>query len=283
MKLHRLHFLFSVLVAFFTCKSAALAVGSGTVDLFDRFRPSCPADLSTIRQFDASLAEISGDECVWVAVFRTSNNKPSVFVRDEFLNAMRLSTGAINSDQQASIPEGIEKKDMSKEVPVAVARLTPSKDFEGCHVLDYMRCLLKKEDTNPSCDGGSEHTEAVCVAIDSLLLHHLQNNPQRFDNAIRTKSTIVTAALLEARGFEPVEGLYSDMATHLCSLEACMSKYADRAVSTAVKAPGSRERSLQILSLLSMVDRQKDLKASQEAQNSGDDDYDPWANMKSFI
>jgi hypothetical protein len=62
-----------------------------------------------------------------------------------------------------------------------------------------------------------------------------------------------------------------------------MSKYAERAVSTVVKAPGSRERSLQILSLLGMLDRQKDLKASREAQNSGDDDYDPWANMKSFI
>lgn len=276
--------LLAIPVAFFAVQSASFSMPAedAAFALFDRFRPTCPADISIIQQFDPKLAESSGENCIWVAIFRTSNNKPSVFVRDEFLNAMRLSTGADSSNQQANTP-GIETKDMSNELPVAVARLTPSTDFDGCHVLDNMRCLLKKENINPSCDGGSEHTEALCVAIDALLLHHLKNKPDRFENAIRTKSTLVSGTLLEERGFIPIDGLYTDMATHTCSLDACMGKYADRVVTTSAKGPGARERALQILSLLGQLDRMEDLKAAEQAQIRGNDDYDPWANMKSFI
>jgi len=248
----------------------------------DRFRPSCPADLSMIQHFDPSLAEASGTDCVWVAIFRSSNNKPSV--RDEFFTAMQWAT-------DDNVDSGIERNYVmsnSDETPVAVARLTPSKVFDGCYVLDNMRCLLKKENTDFTCDGGSEHTEALCVAIDSLLIQYLKQNTQRFHTSIRTKSTLVSGALLEERGFIPVDGLHPDMATHVSSLDACMTRYATRAVSTtsttATLTHGARERALQIISLLAKVDRHEDLTASNvQAQNNADDDYDPWAKMKSFF
>ena len=75
--------------------------------LFDRFTAQCPAHLDSIRQFAPGLlrvptssdAERNDDDAaaeneeVWVAVFRSNNNQPSVLVRDEFLHAMRSATG----------------------------------------------------------------------------------------------------------------------------------------------------------------------------------------------
>ena len=84
--------------------------GSSTFTLFDRFRPECPANPQSIHSFDPSLWQqqqepraaakskttAAEEEPIWVAVFRTSNNAPSVFVKDEFLNAMRLATGGLS-------------------------------------------------------------------------------------------------------------------------------------------------------------------------------------------
>lgn len=257
--------------------------------LFDRFRPSCPADIGAIRLFEESLVGNDHPSATWVAVYRTANNKPSVFVKDEFLNAMRVAT-SVSTEKMSESKDSLETTSKSllesTESPVAVARLTPSIDFDDCWVMDSMRCMLKKEKTDAACDGGSEHTEALCTAIDQVLIQHLTNHKgDRFDGAIRTKATLVSAPLLEERGFQEVQSLSKDMATHTCSLDACMTAYADRAVSTTGKGQGARDRALQICSLLGQIDRENDLKASAESSGDGrdvDDDYDPWANMKKF-
>lgn len=267
----------------------------GSFALFDRFRPACPVDIGAIRLFDPSLADDSGcdsSDTTWVAVYRSANNKPSVFVKDQFLNAMKMATSVSTDVPRSSVPtEGIEvaRNNMLQlsESPVAVARLTKSSDFDNCWVLDNMRCILKKEDTNADCDGGSEHTEALSVAIDSVLIHHLTNNRNcdefHFDGAIRTKATLVSAPLLLLRGFKEVTSLSRDMATHTCSLDACMESYANRAVSTAAKGPGARERALQICSLLGQLDREKDLRSSAAKASEEKDDYDPWAGANRFL
>jgi hypothetical protein len=87
-----------------------------TYTLFDRFRAVCPADEAWVRQFDASLIEDSGDssgvsatgdssgeqeqqdqKSVWVAVYRSNNNKPSVLVKDSFLQAMKSATDSVST------------------------------------------------------------------------------------------------------------------------------------------------------------------------------------------
>jgi hypothetical protein len=276
-------------------KSFSVPLGSdGSLALFDRFRSTCPADVGAIRLFDATLLDSNDDAAVtWVAVYRSANNKPSVFVRDQFLSAMQSATAAVRIDApRSSAPtEGIEvARDnilQMVEAPVAVARLIKSADFENRWILDSMRCLLKKEETNPDCDGGSEHTEALSVAIDSVLIHHVMSNRQQenfiFDGAIRIKATLVSAPLLELRGFKEVTSLSKDMATHVCSLDACMESYATRAVSSSAKGPGAHERALQICSLLGQIDRERDLKLSAATANAKDDDYDPWAGASRFL
>jgi hypothetical protein len=268
----------------------------GSFALFDRFRSTCPADIGAIRLFDASLVEdhhAVDKKATWVAVYRSANNKPSVFVRDQFLSAMQSATASVHTDApRSSAPtEGIEvQRDtilQMTEAPVAIARLTKSSDFDNRWVLDNMRCLLKKEETNPDCDGGSEHTEALSVAIDSVLIHHVMSNRQDenfvFDGAIRTKATLVSAPLLELRGFKEVTSLSRDMATHVCSLDACMESYAARAVTSSAKGPGARVRALQICSLLGQIDRERDLRLSAEIANDKNDDYDPWAGANRFL
>ena len=292
----------------------------GSFALFDRFRPTCPADVGAVRLFDTSLVTVGDDNDhpvqaaaateTWVAVYRSANNKPSVFVKDQFLNAMRIATSVPTAVPTGAPNEGIETTRNSileaTETPVAIARLTLSLDFENCWLLDNMRCMLKKEETNSDCDGGSEHTEALSVAIDSVLIHHLTNNRNRhsdtenpnanahfiFDGTIRTKATLVSAPLLEQRGFKEVTSLSRDMATHTCSLDACMESYASRAVSTsnskagAAKGPGARKRAIHICSLLGQIDRENDLKLSASAAKSEeenvDDEYDPWAGLNNL-
>lgn len=273
------------------CLSTAPENG-GSFSLFDRFQPRCPADIGSIKRFNPSLAENDDPYSTWVAVFRSSNNKPSVFVKDEFLNAMRTATSPDISPERSQLVsknDGIENTSSSimesTETPVAVARLTPSPDYEKCWILDNMRCLLKKEETNEDCDGGSEHTEALCVAIDSILMRHLTENREApFDGAIRTKATLVSGTLLENRGFQEVQSLSKDMASHTCSLDACMESYANRVVSTAAKAVGARDRAMAICSLLGQIDRAKDLKTPDtKCEDDEDEDYDPWAGVKQFL
>lgn len=266
--------------------SAPQGNDASTFALFDRFRCTCPADVSSVQLFDPSLIDEHQENHVWVAVFRSGNNKPSVLIRDEFLDAMRSATGAVN-EAPLSNHISVESASFVKaQKPVAVARLRRSEDFQDVWVMDCMRCALKKENIDATCDGGSEYLEAISVAIDTLLQHHLQT-VQCFEGAIRTKATIHSGPLLENRGFVPVKTLQKDMASHVSSLDACLEKYAGRSVATDVaKSPGSRQRALEIVSLLGRLNREKEMKLAKERRKDNDDDqenYDPWAGMKRFL
>lgn len=261
--------------------------------LFDRFQPICPADLASVRRFDPTLVDDDDDaNCVWVAVFRSSNNKPSVMIKDDFLLAMRAAvdtaTVSAPTSTDVKVRNSFETSDASvlAKTPVAVARLRPSPDFETCWVLDSMRCVLKKENTDQACDGGSEHTEALSSGIDALLRFYLQTEKQ-FEKAIRTKATLVSGILLEERGFRPVESLQKDMATHVSSIDRCMENYASRSVSDIGKSPGARQRALEIVSLLAQVDRDADLKNPAHANENdalgGGEDFDPWSSVKRYL
>jgi len=267
----------------------------------DRFQATCPADPSCIEQFDPSLIQKKYDEegtenSVWVAVYRSNQNQPSVFVRDEFFHVMSVATtmdtssssASSSSSFKASWPEKLQTP-LARQKPVAVAQLRASPDYEGKGVIDSLRCALKKEDTDEACDGGSEFLEALGVGLDSLVLHHLKKQSRRdgddestisFEGAIRTKATLFSNRLLEERGFSPVENLSRDMATHISSLDGCLQKYAERSVDTSLSME-ARDRALQIVSILGQMDRPK------EGENSNDeddgDDFDPWANIKMQI
>ena len=287
------------------CKWAAiltifLFIGSAsTFDLNrqDRFRLMCPADLNSIRRFEptlvADVTEENNSNHVWVAVYRSYNNKPSVLVKDEFLQAMNTATttSSATSDPQVdaafSPPVGI-----AASSPVAVARLRHVNDDEDdAHfVLDAMRCILTKENMDPDCDGGSEHTEALATAIDGLVQHYLdnimsENRSPCFENSIRAKATLFSAPLLEDRGFIPVTELNKYMLTHVSSLDDCLERYAARSVSTSYKSPGIRQRAVDIVSKLGYIDRAADKQRAKEILERGksedDDNYNPWA--KSFI
>lgn len=117
---------------------------------------------------------------------------------------MSSSTPCASPLAVARFPARIEAKKQD-ETPVAVARLRPSQEYPGTWVLDSMHCWLKKEDTNPSCDGGSEHAEALSVGMDALLLHHLQQSSPRFDCAICTKATLVSKKTVGGTGI-PASG-----------------------------------------------------------------------------
>lgn len=261
--------------------------------LFDRFTTVCPADPSVIKRYSNSLIDSDGsqeDQAVWAAVFRTNNNAPSVYVKDEFLQAMRAAVDPIETASSLHIDSNVQSSietPESKESPVAVACLRPSPVYDGCWVLDSMRCILKKESQDASCDGGSEHTEAIAAAIDTLLIQHLVKaveDGRRFDGAIRTKATLISGTLLEDRGFEEVQTLHKDMATHVSSLDLCMQKFAERSVDLDTKSPGARQRALSIVSYLGRLNRQAELEASKKASdNAEEDDYDPWAGVKQFL
>jgi hypothetical protein len=129
--------------------------------------------------------------------------------------------------------------------------------------------------------------EALSVAVDTLLVHHLsssQNNDdddgqaQIFEGAIRTKGTLFSGRVLEIRGFAPVEELSKDMATHVSNFEDCLNSYTGRANNEDL-SPAARDRALQIMSLLGRLDKEKQAEASSSADGDDDDAYDPWANI----
>jgi hypothetical protein len=258
---------------------------------FDRFRVSCPADASCIQQYDSSLS--FGENEVWAAVYRSNHNLPTVLLKDDFLNSMRIAT----TDTKSSL---IETAPPRQATPVAVARLCRSPHFPNRYTLDNMRCWLKKETLDDSCDGGSEHAEALCCAIDALVLHHLTETTDAsvhntttvpvFEGVIRTKATLVSGVLLEQRGFQAVEKLDQDMATHISSLETCLEQYAKRTLEAPMKS-NAQAVALQILSKLGLLDVKEEMQAAsklmKEEQDKDsrddDDDYDPWAGMKQYI
>jgi hypothetical protein len=233
---------------------------------------------------------------VWVAVYRSNNNKPSVFVRDDFLASMKEAT----TETSVSVTPNTDQEKFEPRVtlakPVAIGRLRHSEDFDGKMVLDSLRCLLQKEDQDDSCDGGSEFNEALSVGVDALLLHHLQtqtamasksessssssNSFAKFEGAIRTKATLFSNKILEERGFEPVEELSKDMATHVSRYNECYEKYAERTVSHVSKHPGARDRALQIVSLLGKLDPSQEVEAATVNDKDEAQANDPWAGWK---
>ena len=251
--------------------------------LFDRFQTVCPADPSAVRLFDSKLVHADNDDNdTWAVVYRSNNNKPSVVVRDEFLAAMKSAVDVATTRTDKDAMQAFESTSVKAQVPVAVARLRPSADYNDCWILDSMQCLLKKEDTDETCDGGSEFVEAIANAVDALLLQHL-NRQRCFEGAIRTKSTLFNSKLLEDRGFREVESLTRDMATHVSSLDDCLERFAARSVSRSTAAS---ERSISIVSLLGQIDRETDLQRAQQRDSAAgiadDDEYDPWATVKQF-
>jgi len=272
----------------------------------DRFKSICPAAPETIKKFDATLInedeDGSSDKDTWVAVYRSKNNLPSVFVRDSFFDAMAVATTAQDGDSQTLVSSttqegiGVISGNLQDEKPVAVARLTASKDGANISIIDSMRCTLKKENTNPDCDGGSEHCEAIGVCIDELVISYLQNYLEtesntvgeqtlHFDGGIRFRGTLFSGKLLEARGFREASQLSADMHSHESDFDGALTKYAERSTSTDVsKSPGARDRSLKIVSLLSKIDRDEDKKKDGEDEEEEEDsDYDPWASVKRYL
>ena len=140
-----------------------------------------------------------------------------------------------------------------------------------------LACSLKKEDTDETCDGQSEYAEAISICIDELILNHLRmGNP--FDKSIRTKATLFSGSLLTNRGFQEVNELCIDMASHISSLEDSLNKYAERAVATVSRSPGARDRALQILSYLGKEEI-NDSSSSGDGGIENEQGYDPWANV----
>ena len=283
----------------------------------DRFEVICPADPSCIQKFDpqlpiqgqirvpvpvlgsASTATATTATGIWAAVYRSNQNQPSVFVRDEFFHAMKEATTTFSEPVKRNANTWADQLQtpMAQQAPVAVAQLRPSEDFENTWILDSLRCALKKEDMDETCDGGSEFLEALSVGIDSLLLYHLQHLQQRqqqqsstavFEGSIRTKATLFSHRLLEDRGFLPVETLSKDMATHVSTLDCCLQKYAQRSVDTRLN-PGARDRALQIVAWLGRMDQpeitcnNKDVNDNNNNNNNSGDETDPWANIKMQI
>jgi hypothetical protein len=287
------------LVTWFHVAGMAQGLASTDFALFDRFRADCPADTSCVASFDPSLLTPNepDDQHVWCAVYRSCNNAPSVMVRDEFLHAMRSATNAVNptaltvestsslSNSQQSPNAGLVPM-QSQQAPVAIARMRPSEDFPGSWVLDTMRCVLKKETQDASCDGGSEHLEAISTAIDALLEYHLSIQSSSVDAtssyqfSIRTKATLVSSKVLEDRGFVEVTRLEKDMATHVSDVDACLERYAERSVTTNAKSMGARQRALKIVSLLGRIERSLGAKDDDNGGDDQSDDYDPWASFK---
>jgi hypothetical protein len=252
-------------------------------------------------------------------------------VRDEFFHAMNIATststtttnGIKETQSSSSSASFLSQTRSLLEIPsndtppVAVAQLRPSPDFDNCYVLDSLRCSLKKEDMDETCDGGSEFLEALSVAVDSLVLHHLQQlvstttatkkeqetdivSSAVFEGTLRTKATLFSGKILEQRGFEPVEELCKDMATHVSRYEACLHQYATRSIPTSAPGndkqqksktkgkgsfppssvtAGARDRALQIVALLGQLDPELQRQAAKENQGNNGEEYDPWANI----
>lgn len=214
---------------------------------------------------------------------------------------MAVATTAQDGDSQTlvSVQEGagVISGNLQDAKPVAVARLTVSKDNDNISIIDSMRCTLKKEDTDFDCDGGSEHAEAIGACIDELVLSYLQsyletessNEDKRklhFDGGIRFRGTLVSGKLLEARGFREATQLSADMHSHESDFDGALQKYAERSTSREVsKSPGARDRALKIISLLSKIDRDEDQKReSEDEDDEGDEsDFDPWASVKRYL
>lgn len=256
---------------------------------FDRFSAKCPADIDSVRQFGTRFVkefDSQNKEVIWVTVFRSNNNLPSV-IREDFFSAMQIATNIEESSTQPStqFTDKIESYG-GNQTPVAVARLRPLDAQQNSGwIMDCMQCSLKKETQDPNCDGGSEHTEALGVCVDELIKHHLSiRRDIQFAGSIKCKATLVSAKVLEARGFGEFDTLGKDMISHVSSSDALI-KYSERLCDVqgvCANNPQIRDRTLQIISLLGKSDNDKEEGNTGEEINEADDDYDPWASVKKF-
>jgi hypothetical protein len=293
---------------------------------YDRFTASCPADVEVIRYyFDSNkIAALPMDNDsddivpVWVAVYRSNQNQPSVLVRDEFIQAMNDATRSLEiksptQQQQTSSSMStptplLFNKQKSTQRPVAIAQMKKVVTGNNKHsfLIDCIQCTLKKESMEQDCDGGSEYLEALGVAIDELLVQNLHSQQQQqeqsnaqddddssrvveveFEKKIRVKATLFSAKVVEDRGFLPVEAFSKDMATHISSYDRCLQQYAARVTSPTL-GPASRDRALQIVTILGRLDRDGQEKVGTNSNKNDDgeniiddddDEYDPWAGI----
>ena len=257
---------------------------------FDRFSATCPASVNCINQFDPKLMDgrtvIDKDDEIWVAVYRSNNNLPSV-IREDFFDAMRIATSVVPPASDNDSIESKQKQSRSNEgigvqeiKPVAVGRIKRTSNNDQW-LMDSLRCSLKKENTDDECDGGSEHTEAIGVCIDELVMQFLKKS-NKWKYSLRCKATLVSGKLLEARGFVQVTDFSTDMATHISwDIPLSMEMYASRATDSTKSGKGTKigQRSLAILSLLGNLGED----VIDETDNNSADDYDPWASVKKFV
>jgi len=272
----------------------AFAAGLASPASFDRFRCACPAEFYEVGLYDPALGKNNGDDgdgAVWAATYRTSGNYPTV-LREDFMAAMTVATTAPSEDPAIELVGPL-----AGPAPVALARLRPS---GNTFIMDSLRCKLKKEDTDPSCDGGSEHTEALAAAIDEIITQHLKNLIDHaqdeskptpvYGGSLRAKATLVSGKLLEDRGFREVRSLGPDMATHTSDYRLAMDCYAGRAADFGTAALSlsstARSRTMNILMLLGKLEEVggdkimghlDDLGCGDGSSDGSDDEYDPFA------
>ena len=257
----------------------------------DRFHATCPADLATIQSFDASI-DSSNDgkgRDLWVAVFRSDSTPPSVFLRDELFQSMKEATSETKTTAgNNNMVDSLLAAPVA-QTPIAIARLCKSNE-NGPWLLDNLRCSLEKEKQNEDCDGGSEFVEALGLCVDALLLEYLssseeksESSSQKIQNQIRSKATLHSSRLLEARGFDEVQEFNMDLATHVSQYKLMLSKYQDRL----------KDKSLPISSVQrakGIVDQLKALKHEDEPLEDDsiggegtEDEFDPWSGVKQFL
>lgn len=246
----------------------------------DRFRVSCPSDTQPIQQFDPKIS--TDEKEIWCAVYRSNNNLPNVLMRDDFFQSMKIATDPNNDSILSSLT--IDNNDNEEGIPyqtkpVAIGRLR-QKESSNVWILDTLRCIFKKENMDDDCDGGSEHTEAISLCIDTLFSYFLKQ-AQNQNYKLQCKSTLISSPLVEARGFTPIEKLNKDMTTHCVgNYDVCMEMYADKISSTGL-SPMARSNALSILSLLGQLDSYDEVEVDEKDEDEAD--YDPWASIKRFI
>jgi len=123
--------------------------------------------------YDNNDNESNEKEDLWVAVYRSNNNKPSVIVRDDFFRAMNDATTASDDAGKTTDSDDADTKDSNNNIstvssaasflsdtmpsmlqvpstkPVAIARLQKSDNNDNddnVYLLGHLRCSLKKED-----------------------------------------------------------------------------------------------------------------------------------------
>jgi hypothetical protein len=142
--------------------------------LFDRFRACQPMSVY-VRQFDAALARVDTsstgtqtEDEVWVAVL-SIDQQIRIYPRDPDFGQhgnwlpKRKGVSVVWDQNCFGAPPW-----RHVEAPV-VGRLRPSNvPGRKIMVLDSLRCLLRKEDQDDTCDG-RQFNEALSVGVDALL------------------------------------------------------------------------------------------------------------------